>query len=827
MIVDRMRVFNLREARRHPGRAAMSLVVVAISATLLVAVFGIAGSITGSSDRLVAGIGGNANLEVSGATDTGFPEAVRSDVAKVTGVAAAVPMLRTSVGKPSERVVLLGVDDNIRAMLSDLQRAVQDQIGPLVSQPNRVAVGAGTGHAVGDTIDVGNGKVTVAAVITGADADRINDGNFIVGPLPLIQHLMDRAGMIDSVLVIDAPGADSAAVRAGVTDAVNGRAVVADPTFRSVQSGGAVSIMSTLLLSAASCALVVAGFLIFNAMSMAITQRRPMISMLRAIGARKHQIVRDLLVEAAVVGLLGGLLGSALGVLIGRHAIGVLPTALLQGYETRTEYILPGFAIPVAIAACMVVSVAAAALAARQVYKVAPVEALAPIGAGAADAVPRTARLVAGLVGIGAVVAAALVASADLGKASVAAIGLAAAGEIAVCFALAGPIVGAAAAVARAFGAPGALAAATIERAPRRVWATLMTVLIAVSITVQSTGSNANAIDSTDASFASLGDVGIYVSSAGPGVYPTAPILPANTESVIASLPGVARVVPGQMAYATLGDKRVIIQGLAPGSVAPPSRAMNDKVRESVLAGDGVVVSRDIARALGIRAGDELTLPTPRGVRHVRVLEVVPFFSLLGGVVSMSLTQLRDWFDRPGSTILAVNLTPGADRATVEAAIRAKVPADVLVYPGSDAAAAVGASMAQGTALIGVMAWIVVFVASVALLNTLMLSVLERRRELGVLRAMGSSRRFALRTVLAEAAGIGIVGAAIGVVFGAANQYLTAAALTNVLSIDVVYAPSLFAIVFACAAFALTLLGAVPPAVRAARLNIVEAVAVE
>ena len=75
-------------------------------------------------------------------------------------------------------------------------------------------------------------------------------------------------------------------------------------------------------------------------------------------------------------------------------------------------------------------------------------------------------------------------------------------------------------------GAPGALAAATIERAPRRVWATLM----------------------TDASFASLGDVGIYVSSTGPGVYPTAPILPANIESEIASLPGVAAVVPGQLA---------------------------------------------------------------------------------------------------------------------------------------------------------------------------------------------------------------------------------------------------------------------------------------
>jgi putative ABC transport system permease protein len=92
---------------------------------------------------------------------------------------------------------------------------------------------------------------------------------------------------------------------------------------------------------------------------------------------------------------------------------------------------------------------------------------------------------------------------------------------------------------------------------------------------------------------------------------------------------------------------------------------------------------------------------------------------------------------------------------------------------------------------------------------------------------MGSSRRFALGTVLAEAAGIGIVGAWIGTVLGAVNQYLTASALSNVLSIDVVYRLSPLALVFACAAFVLTLLGSVPPAVRAARLNIVDDVSVD
>jgi putative ABC transport system permease protein len=805
----------------------MLLVVVAISATLLVAVLGIAGSITGSSSRLVTGIGGNASLEISGVTDTGFPEALLRDIAKVSGVDSAVPMLRMSVGKPSERVVVLGVNKRVRTMLSPLQRALQDKIGPLIKQPNRVAVGAGTGHKEGDWFPLGNGKVTVAAVIAGADADRVNNGNFIVGPLPLIQGLTDRVGMIDSVLVITAPDTDLGRVRQDLADVVGGRAVVAEPTFRSAQSSGPVAIMRTLMLSAASTALVVAGFLIFNAMSMAITQRRPAISMLRALGADKLQMVLDLLLEAALIGLVGGILGSALGVVIGRQAIGVLPAALLQGFESRTAYILPGYAIPVGVAACVVVSVAAVALAARQVYKVEPVEALAPVGVSAADSVGLRSRLVVGAVGAGLVAAAVLIGSRDLGRVAVAAIALVLLGEIALCFAFAGPIVDWAARVARGLGAPGALAAATIERAPRRVWATFMTVQIALAITVQTTGANLNAIDSTEASFSSLRDRDFFVSSSGPGVFPTAPILPQDAESKVASIPGVRFVFPAQMAFATVGGRRVLIQGIAPGAVAPPVSAMNAQVRERVLAGDGVVIARDIARSLRLRAGDELALPTPTGERRVRVLQVVPYFSLLGGVVSMSLTHLRQWFERPGSTILAVSLTPGADRPGVAAALRGKLPADVYVYSGQEAASAVGASLAQGTTLITAMAWIVVFVASVALFNTLMLSVLERRRELGVLRAMGSSRRFALRTILSEAAGVGVVGGAIGAAFGAANQYLSTSALTHVLSIDVVYRPSLVALLFACAAFALTLLGAIPPAVRAARLDIVAAVAVD
>jgi putative ABC transport system permease protein len=96
-----------------------------------------------------------------------------------------------------------------------------------------------------------------------------------------------------------------------------------------------------------------------------------------------------------------------------------------------------------------------------------------------------------------------------------------------------------------------------------------------------------------------------------------------------------------------------------------------------------------------------------------------------------------------------------------------------------------------------------------------------------VLRALGATRGFTLKAILAEAAGIGIVGGLLGLALGMAIQYLTSIALTNVLSIDVAWQPSPTMIGIGLGALLICLLGSIPPAVRAARLNIVEAVSVD
>jgi putative ABC transport system permease protein len=155
------------------------------------------------------------------------------------------------------------------------------------------------------------------------------------------------------------------------------------------------------------------------------------------------------------------------------------------------------------------------------------------------------------------------------------------------------------------------------------------------------------------------------------------------------------------------------------------------------------------------------------------------------------------------------------------------VPEPNYVYSGSAALAGREAPLRQSMFIANAVWIIVVFVAAVALLNTLTLSVLERRREIGVLRAMGSSRRFTLQMVLAEAAGIGVVGGVLGLLFGLLDQWLYSLVSADIMNFDVSFRPSPMALVFAIGALAITLLGSVPPARRAARLNIIEAVSVE
>jgi putative ABC transport system permease protein len=799
----------------------------------LVAVFGIFGSITGSVNRLADGIAGIASLEVSGITDAGFPDSITADVAAVPGVATAAPMIRTSTSASSGPVLLFGADDRLAALGGALKDALKEgPAAPPASPPgasgpaNAVRVGPGVGHGKGETFQLGSGSVTVGEVLTGKRVADLNGGHYVLAPLALAQSLTGRQGQLDSILITVKPGADLAKVRATVSAAVNGRAIVADPSMRATRAGDGVKLMNYMALMGAMVALMVGAFLIYTTMTMAITQRRPVISLLRAIGGRRATIVRDMLAEAAVLGVIGGAIGSALGILMGRIAIGRLPPAITQGLEARIEYWLPGYAIPAAIAATALTSVVASAMAARQVYKVAPIEALAPVGVSAADRVPRWLRIASGVAAVAVFAASIVVVLTQRGAAAFVAMSAVFSAEVALGFALTAPIVKATAATARIFGAVGALAAATIERAPRRIWATVMTVLIAVVTTVAITGTNSDMLRSARGIFSPVADVPVWVSANPPDSYPTDP-LPQGLSETVAAVPGVQRVIEGASGFAEVGGARVLLDGFSAGTADPLFRALDERVRGQVLAGRGVVLSQNLGKTLHVRVGEHLRMQTPHGVQQATVLALVPYFSTVIGTVGMGLDQLRSWFDRPVATTLEIAAAPGADPHRVLADVRRVVPPPNFVYDGRGKLAGLEAPMHQSMFIANAVWIIVVFVAAVALLNTLTLSVLERRREIGVLRAMGSSRRFTLQMVLAEATGIGVIGGVLGLGLGYADQWLFSLVSGDMMNFQVAFRPSSMALVFTVGALVISLLGSVPPARRAARLNIIEAVSVE
>jgi putative ABC transport system permease protein len=295
----------------------------------------------------------------------------------------------------------------------------------------------------------------------------------------------------------------------------------------------------------------------------------------------------------------------------------------------------------------------------------------------------------------------------------------------------------------------------------------------------------------------------------------------------VAAVPGVERVVEGAYAFADVGGTRVMLDGLSRGTADALYHALDERLRADVLSGRGVVLTRNLGTSLKVDVGDQLQMQTPHGPRRVVVLGLVPYFSTVIGTVGIDLDLMRAWFDRPAATTLQIAAAPGRDPKRVMADVRHIVPAPNFVYDGPAALAGMTAPLRQSMFIADAVWIIVVLVAAVALLNTLTLSVLERRREIGVLRAMGSSRRFTLGMVLAEAVGIGVVGGALGLAFGLTDQWLYSVVSADIMNFTVQFRPTPMALVFTVGAIAISVLGSIPPARRAARLNIIDAVGVE
>ena len=834
--LTRVRVLNLRELAGHRLRVLTSMIVVVVASGLLIAVLGAYGSMTDSVRKFNAALSGAATVEVAAIADTGVDASLAGQLrSEVPDAKSVVPLIRGTVLIDGAPVTLLGSDLRVTALSPQLRSAFADsgQSVDTAELADGVVVGSGTGLRPGQAVDIGDTAVRVLQVVDDPATKVLNGGRFVFAYLPLAQRLAGLDGAVDSIMIVPKDGVDQASLMRQVDAVVDGRASVVDPDFRVKQSevASAVTRDSTLLVSLVS--LIIAGFLVFNTMNMAVASRRQSLAMIRALGARRRHLVTDLLAESAIFGLVGGLLGVPVGWLAGRWAVGRLPSSVGSA-SLEVAYSLPGYAVPLTVAACVLACVAATALAARSVFGVAPVEAMVP--GAAADATPpaRTLLWATGLLGAALVVGAFVMTLTVPGRPALLAGAVYAVGALLIFFGLTEPLVRAVVVVSRRFSGPGRLAAINSERAPRRVWATVMTVGVAIAVGVGISGALSNMVGSIGNSLQGLSDPDLYVSSRAASDIPVGPVLNPAIAEQVAQLPGVERIAGGQWAAVNIGSARAMLQGLEPGAAAPFLHKATPEAVRQTLAGDGILISRVLARTLDVQVGDTLRLATPTGYHELVVRDTVNYVTIDSGTAGISQTLLAEWFQRPGDTYLQVFTAPGTDRAQLQRELT-RIAADypgagnrpVHVYTGAEALEATQATVEQAGAFTVAIQWIVAGAAALALLNTLLLSVLERRREIGVLRAMGASRRFVIRMVLAEAGSVAIVGAAVGLVMGSGLHLVADRILTETTSIDIVYQPLWSTVGYVAAAAALCLLGAVVPAARASRMNITESILAE
>ncbi|MGH2810418.1 MAG: ABC transporter permease, partial [Actinomycetota bacterium] len=353
-----------------------------------------------------------------------------------------------------------------------------------------------------------------------------------------------------------------------------------------------------------------------------------------------------------------------------------------------------------------------------------------------------------------------------------------------------------------------------------------------VGMVVAQYGATANLNDSVAATVESLEAVDLHVSAASGTSLATDVLLPFEWRSRLAALPGVREVAATTFVYVNMARGRVLVQGLSHSFGAEPAAAgLTAAERHLVESGKAAVVSTRFEELYGVGAGETLSLPTPRGIRRVPVIGTFSTFTWEGGVVGVGRRPVIDWFGIGGVSDFLLAFDRGAEGAAVRESVDrfvADSPVPAYITTGPEYLSLVRATISQISRLFDALAAVVVGAAIMAIFNALLISVIERRRELGIMRALGTSRRQMRTMVGIEAVCLGVVGGVVGVFVGFSAHRATITAVARQAGMPIFYG---FVVAPALAAFvvgmAMAVLGSLEPARRAGSLNIIEAIGYE
>ncbi len=776
-----------RSLRARPLRAFLSTVGVALGVAVLFAGLATNAGIDASVDSTVRGLVGRADLRVAAFGEGGLSAETVSTIATTPGIAIAAPALerRTYLRAaiPGDigaalppPVTVLGIDPATEARLHDLSLiagsllADPDEPSALITQRLAEQDGLHLGSAL--TIQGAGEPVTyrVVGIFAGDGPVTGAFGRTMVVPLRTAQAAFGQTGVtrVDIGLV---EGADASAVSRDLE-----ARLITEPYVLSAPRDLAATLRTSTADFQATTALIAAialfvgAFLIFNTLSMTVGERIREVGLLRAAGATRGQVTGFMLTQALVLGVIGSLLGLAMGALLAAGMVAYVGTI---GSVTLERPALPPEALIVGFLVGLMVTLAAAIEPARRAAHIQPVEALRtqldlPSVRRARLRWLAAVFVVVALVGLivwprganGAGVIQALVVYAILLIAT-----------LLIPFVLP--------ATARIAGVPFAmlfrfeerLARSSVVRDRSRTALTLggLTIGLAMIVALGGVGQHARAA------------AGAWIADVVPGELVMTSIRPIGTEegvaeALTAAVPGVARVSP-------IGTFDIALKGVRTDAAAVIGADMAADGRLTFTAGDraaalaaldaggAAILPAGLAASLSLSVGQTIVLPTADG----RVLEL-----RIAGIVERSLpgaggeAVLVGWGDATnalglaGADAFAVRFAPDPPPAA-RAALRTAANAYALeIVPLDRIEGAISDALARIFGLFDALAIVAVLIATLGIVNTLTMNVIERVREIGILRAVGMTRRQVWRSIAVEAGILGLAGAILGIVVGLA-----------------------------------------------------------
>jgi putative ABC transport system permease protein len=785
-VIRATRLLNLRRIRQQPMRAALAILAVAGGVALGASLLVVTNSVKESYAAFGRALGGPARLRVVGAVGRGgLDQAVLGKVEQTPGVAAAVPVVQavTLADRGDGRkidipaIVALGVDCRIEAFLGPVGCSPEAIAAAKATDPPLMAPSLVRRLGPGASLRTDVGRVPLDGAPAVDRLDGVNASNVIVFPLPVAQELFGRPQRLDAIYIKPAPGADLGRLKARLQAAVggwNGVLTSTDPPpGATLFLGGFLPLFFMLAVFGIGVAVV----LVYDTVALSVEERRRDLAVVAAVGGDAKTVIGGTVAEASFLGLIGGLIGGFGAIALAGPIVGSL-----SGFAERFTGIgleVHASATPFVLGAVMGTLIAgiAAFIPARRAMRMDVAAELSNRGAREEAAPSVGLRRALLFTGVGC--AALFVCwisqrGGALAKwqpiAAQAGTGIAAAAFVIAGGAFAPVVLSLILRARPRGGAPVRLGLANLVREPGRTatMAAAVAAPVATAFIIASFVSSIHDAVTENITRDAAGYVSASTTPPNNSINLDAGLSPPVV-AALGQLPGVERVDKGAALLA--GQKAGELIGVK-GFGHPEDALLTFKLYRGTkdvgrFTRGEVFVGPALARRLDLHGGSRLRLPTPTGWADVTVQGVWDDGDFSASSVTMPLPMLEQLYGPQPVRNVGLKLAPGVPpnqlrdavyAAKLDPAMTARTPEELATTVSKDIKGTFASFWAIQRALL--------LVAFVAVLATLLLVAVQRRRELALLSAVGMRPSELGRMVVFEAVAVGLTGTVMAMVFG-------------------------------------------------------------